>query len=62
MRAWNADEVVAAIENVWDRVLRSALSSYDSLRSVQSSADYRAALQDLTTVASVNAWKAGYWR
>lgn len=61
-RTWNDAEAIATIDGVWDRALRSALSSYDSLRSVHSSADYRTALQDLTTIASINAWRSGYWR
>lgn len=61
-RRWNDVEAIATIDGVWSRALRSALSSYDSLRSVHSSADYRAALQDLTTIASINAWRSGYWR
>jgi len=60
-RAWVDADAVRAIDQTWDHALRLALSSYDSLGAVHSSADYRAVLQDLTTITSINAYRCGYW-
>lgn len=51
-----------AVEAAWEKIEKDALGSYAARRSVTNYEGYRAVIQDMTTIASVRAWKQGMWR
>jgi hypothetical protein len=50
------------IKKAWKKMEKDALIQYSNRRNVQSFEDYRQVLQQMTTIASVGAWRAGVWR
>jgi SAM-dependent methyltransferase len=60
-RRRTVNEITTIIEAEWERILDRAAKSYASLGRVSSLADYQATLQDLTTIASIHAYRANIW-
>jgi len=56
------EEIVDLIEGYWKRIKKLCLSSYNTRMSVSDSLDFRGLLMDLNTIASIEAWEAGYWK
>lgn len=50
-----------ALEKLLDELLEQTLSSYASVQSMSGYEDFTRTLQDLTTIASISAYKNGFW-
>lgn len=49
------------VEEAWKRLQRDAVSAYANRRTIGSFTQYRSLVQEMTVIASVAAWKQGYW-
>lgn len=54
--------VEEAIAAAWNQILGRAIRSYAERTSLGDYASYRDVVQDLTTIASIGAWREGVWR
>ena len=54
-------EIYKKFEDMWLLLAEQAVSSYAATTVVDEVADYRTLLNDLTTLASVTAWRTGRW-
>jgi energy-coupling factor transporter ATP-binding protein EcfA2 len=61
-KARDVDTWATAIQSAWDLLERQALSQYSNRRSIQSFVQYRDLLQQMTTIASIGAWRNHLWR
>jgi hypothetical protein len=56
------DFILKTVIATWEDLEREAAYSYASRKGVHNYSDYRAVLQELTTLASIQAWRCGLWR
>ena len=49
-------------QDIWCELERAAVSAYSSRSKIASAVDYTTALQELTTLASIAAWRCGIWK
>lgn len=58
----NIDEIRTKILDIWAKLENKASSSYSFRRTINNYEDYRSVIQDLTTLASIAAYRNKHWR
>jgi energy-coupling factor transporter ATP-binding protein EcfA2 len=56
------EKIQQTIEATWDEIQQNTLSSYMARIGASDHSDFRSIIQDLTTIASIEAWRQGFWK
>lgn len=61
-KAMSVEIWTGALKTAWERLESQALANYSNRRNIQSFGQYRDMLQQMTTIASIGAWRKGLWK
>jgi len=56
-----AESMRVVLTRWWGELEKAAVSAYSSRRAIRSASDYTNVVQELTTLASISAWRNGIW-